>query len=579
MAADFSRRNFIKGMSVVGVGAAASAALAACAPKASDTAKGDASAASAQAETTWRTAPAEITDFAREVDCDVVVCGHGFAGITACRELAEQGKKVVLVEKQDEASFAAVGNEAGTLNATILKERGVPEIDPVEFFQNFMLAAGNYPNQELIMRYAQNSGANMDWYLQSLTEEDFATMTTAFFPPTEHQMDHLGALKFWGSVCSFYGECNQTKIHGYNRELAKAKGAEFLFGTEAQYVIMGDGGVAGLVATGADGNIKFNCKAVVIACGGFGGNPEMLADLIPDMQNALVEGEFLTSMSMNNGRGVQMAYWAGAHLETCPIPGMNMKGLSVPGKMNALPQAVWVDEFGKRFCNEYYPTAEQRGLSTVYKSRKTKFAVCDANFPTYRQYTIPQHAGFNANEENLSSLQQALDKAYAKFKGTYVETEADKSPQQMGPVVTVDYIADDTLEGLGRQLGYEGESLQAFLKTIEDYNSYCTAGADQEFGRHAEVLFPVDTAPFYACAFDPVLGETMVTCGGIITDGEQNALDANFEAIPGLYVSGNDCGRRFGYDYITPIPGLSLGFAITLGRECGKSVAAFLDKA
>ncbi len=273
------------------------------------------------------------------------------------------------------------------------------------------------------------------------------------------------------------------------------------------------------------------------------------------------------------------AYWAGAHLETCPIPGMNMKGLSVPGKMNALPQAVWVDEFGKRFCNEYYPTAEQRGLSTVYKSRKTKFAVCDANFPTYRQYTIPQHAGFNANEENLSSLQQALDKAYAKFKGTYVETEADKSPQQMGPVVTVDYIADDTLEGLGRQLGYEGESLQAFLKTIEDYNSYCTAGADQEFGRHAEVLFPVDTAPFYACAFDPALGETMVTCGGIITDGEQNALDANFEAIPGLYVSGNDCGRRFGYEYITPIPGLSLGFAITLGRECGKSVATFLDKA
>lgn len=68
----------------------------------------------------------------------------------------------------------------------------------------------------------------------------------------------------------------------------------------------------------------------------------------------------------------------------------------------------------------------------------------------------------------------------------------------------------------------------------------------------------------------------MVTCGGIITDGEQNALDENFEPIPGLYVSGNDCGRRFGYDYITPIPGVSLSMAVTLGRECGKSVGAFL---
>ena len=56
-----------------------------------------------------------------------------------------------------------------------------------------------------------------------------------------------------------------------------------MFGTEAQYVIMNDGAVAGLVASDANGNIKFNCKAVVIACGGFGGNPEMMTDLMPDM--------------------------------------------------------------------------------------------------------------------------------------------------------------------------------------------------------------------------------------------------------------------------------------------------------
>ena len=149
----------------------------------------------------------------------------------------------------------------------------------------------------------------------------------------------------------------------------------------------------------------------------------------------------------------------------------------------------------------------------------------------------------------------------------------------MGPMVEVEYIADDTLEGLGRQLGFEGDALQTFLKSIEDYNSYCKEGADQEFGRDAAVLFPVDTAPFYACTFDPALGETMVTCGGILTDGDQNAVDANYDPIPGLYVSGNDCGRRFGYEYITPIPGMSLAMAITLGRECGKSVGKFLATA
>lgn len=575
MKSGISRRAFL------GLGAtaavAAGAGLAGCSPASNASGTAQAEQGSTAAESSWKTPPAEITDFAKEYDCDVVVCGHGFAGITACRELAEEGYKVILVEKQPEDTYAAVGNEFAALNASILKERGVPEIDPVEFFQNWMTVTGNYPNQELVMKFAQHSGENSDWYLSELSEEDFATMTTAFFPKTPHQLDNIGPIKFWPSVCSFYGDCNQTKIHEYNRAVAQDKGAEFLFGTEALYVIMDNGQVAGLAAKNADGNLKLNAKAVVIACGGFGGNPEMMADLMPDMYHALVGDEQLTSMSANDGRGVQMAYWAGAHLETCPIPGMNMKGLSLPGKMNCLPQSVWIDENGKRFCNEYYATSEQRGLATVYKSRKTKFAVCDANFPEYRQYTIPQHAGFTATEENIASLQESLDKAYAIFKGTYEEPEKEEGEGGgMGPVTTIDFIADDTLEGLAGQLGLTGDAATNFVETINNYNAYCEAGADQEFGRDKAVLFPVKEPPFFACTFDPVLGETMVTCGGIITDGEQNALDENFEPIPGLYVSGNDCGRRFGYEYITPIPGCSLGMAITLGRECGKSVGAYL---
>lgn len=575
MKSGISRRAFL------GLGAtaavAAGAGLAGCSPASSEGGSAQAAQGSAASESSWKTAPEEITEFAKEYDCDVVVCGHGFAGITACRELAEEGYKVILVEKQPEDTYAAVGNEFAALNASILKERGVPEIDPVEFFQNWMTITGNYPNQELVMKFAQHSGENSDWYLSELSDSDFETMTTAFFPKTEHQLDNIGPIKFWPSVCSFYGDCNQTKIHEYNRAVAQEKGAEFLFSTEALYVIMNNGQVAGLVAKNPDGNLKLNARAVVIACGGFGGNAEMMADLMPDMYHALVGDEQLTSMSANDGRGVQMAYWAGAHLETCPIPGMNMKGLSLPGKMNCLPQAVWIDENGKRFCNEYYATSEQRGLATVYKSRKTKFAVCDANFPEYRQYTIPQHAGFTATEENIASLQESLDKAYAIFKGTYEEPEqAEGEGGGMGPVTTIDFIADDTLEGLAGQLGLAGDAVANFVETISNYNAYCEAGADQEYGRDAAVLFPVKEPPFYACTFDPVLGETMVTCGGIITDGDQNALDENFEPIPGLYVSGNDCGRRFGYEYITPIPGCSLGMAITLGRECGKSVGAYL---
>ncbi len=585
-----SRRSFI-GMGAVAAMAAGAAGLAGCSPAASESApKGaeDAGEANGQpaasdvhihnvTDTSWMTPPAEVTEFATEIDCDVVVAGHGFAGITACRELAEQGKKVVLIEKQPEDTYAAVGNEFAALNAKILQERGVPHIDPVEFYQNFMKITANMPNPSLVMKFAQNSEENSNWYLDRLTEEDFATMTTAFFPPTEHQLSELSGIKFWPSVCSFYGECNQTKIQMYNQAAAEEKGAQFYFATTAEYLIMENGAVAGMVASTEDGYMKINCRAAVIACGGMGGNPEMMAYFMPDMAQALTGNDALTSMSANDGRGVQMAYWAGAHLETTPIPGMNMKGLSVPGKMNCLPQAVWIDENGRRFCNEYYPTSEQRGYQTVFMSRKTKYAVCDNNFTEYRQYTLPQHAGFTANEENIASLREALDTAYAKFQGTYEEPEQqEEGPGGHGPMVQVEYIADDTLEGLAGQLGLEGEAATEFVAQIERYNGYCESGVDEEFGRAAEVLFPVKDGPFYACKFDPVLGETMVTMGGIITDGEQNALDANYEPIPGLYMAGNDCGRRFGTEYITPIPGVSLAFALVLGRECGKSVAKFL---
>ncbi len=577
-----SRRAFL-GLGATAAAVAAGAGLAGCSPsKASSTSK-DGQAASSNVvhgvtDTSWMTPPEEIKKFDKEYDCDVVVAGLGFAGTAACRELAEQGKKVIAVEKQPEDSYAATGNEFAALNAAILQQRGVPHIDPVEFYQNFMKITANMPNPELVMKFAQNSEATTNWYLSPLSESDLSVMTTAFFPPTAHQMSELSGIKFWASVCSFYNpECGQTKILGLNQDIARQKGTEFLFGTSAEYVIMNDGKVAGLAAKNSDGNIKINCKAVVISCGGMGANPEMMAYFMPDMQQTLVEGEKLSSMSANDGRAVQMAYWAGAHLETTPIPGMNMKGLSVPGKMNCLPQAVWIDEHGKRFCNEYYPTSEQRGYQTTFMSRKTKYAIVDNNFTEYRQYTLPQHAGFTASEENIQALRESLDTAYAKFKGTYVEPEKKDDGPMGGPMTQAEFIADDTLEGLAGQLGLEGADAQAFIEQITRWNSYCSAGVDEEFGRAPEVLFPVNQAPFYAVKFDPALGETMVTMGGIITDGEQNALDKNYEPIPGLYMSGNDCGRRFGTEYVTPIPGCSIAFAMVLGRECGKSVAKFLS--
>ncbi len=569
---ELNRRAFLQAAgATVAAGAFASVALAD-----EEAAEEEAAEDTADDTSDWRTQPEEITDFVEEVDCDVVIVGKGFAGINAFRYLSEAGYQAILVEKLEEESWSAVGNEFASINGDAILDYGAPEIDPVDFYKNWQRIHGNYCQPELVMKYAQNSAEASNNWLDQLTEDELAGMTASFLPVTDNQLDELDGIKFWPSVCSFYGSPNETQIGNLNTDAAVAAGGEVRYGYWAQYITQDESGaVNGFVAEGPDGYVKFNCRAVVTACGGFGGNSDMMMDLIPDMANAIVEGESLTSMSANNGRGVQMAYWCGARLEY-NVAGMNMKGLAVPGKMNVLPQAMWIDSTtGMRYTNEFYPVSEQRGIQTVYSPRTTKWAIVDDNFTTYRTYTIPQHAGFEATESNITSLRESLDEAYATFSGTGSE-ETEEEGAAGGGMSSNTFIADDTLEGLASQMGLDEDATAAFIQQVADYNQYCADGADQQFGRAAEVLFPVEQAPFYAVEFEPVLGETMVTCGGVITDGDQRALDKDYNPIPGLYCTGNDCGRRFGIEYCTPIPGVSLGMAITLGRECGKSVEKFL---
>ena len=151
-------------------------------------------------DTSWMTPPAEVTDFAQELGP-----ATRWSAATAspasppAASWPSRARRSSSSRSSPRTPTQAVGNEFASLNAKILQERGVPHIDPVEFYQNFMKITSNMPNPSLVMKFAQNSEENSNWYLDRLTEEDFATMTTAFFPPTEHQMGELSGIKFWPS--------------------------------------------------------------------------------------------------------------------------------------------------------------------------------------------------------------------------------------------------------------------------------------------------------------------------------------------------------------------------------------------
>jgi hypothetical protein len=226
--------------------------------------------------------------------------------------------------------------------------------------------------------------------------------------------------------------------------------------------------------------------------------------------------------------------------------------------------ALWVDENGKRYCNEAFGDPVFAGFPGAQLKRGKNTIVFDSKILEDLQYGPPAHTSFFINnnlarnrlEDNMAAARAAGRKGY-QFSGRRANLYAAGSLGEL-----TDYI------------GFEGTVKQNFLTTVKRYNEFCKTGRDEDFGKDAQLLLPIDTAPYYA---EPQpnsrVGDIMVTLGGLLTDEYQNVLNQKREPISGLYATGNCCGRRFGLQYSTPICGVSIGIAITLGREVGKTVA------
>jgi len=535
---------------------------------------------------TWRTPAEHVSDdeIAETVDTEVLVIGSGHAGIAAAREVAEEGYSVILIENQDESIYSAMGNAAGCINSQYLLDKGVDAVDPVEFFNNWQLNTNNGSNPTLVMKYAQHSGEHCDWFITDLcTDEEMASTSTQYWPRTgterPYMLDAIGPHKFWSSSIDLYGMdvLTMTMVHQRNHEKIRENGGEVRFATKAQYLLQDeDGKVTGAVAKSDGKYIQFNAKAVVLATGGFGGNREMMKDLLPDLVDELQEGDQLSPMGMDrDGSGIAMGYWAGAALEhhIATMDGRTPWIGGAPGLSLSVghPQGMWVNEKGKRFMNEYWGPIEFRCRPLLNMNRDRFYCVYDSRLPEYLQYVAPNHGTKDPTDQFLQNVQNAMDAA----------VEAGAAGYQVQDPSSFWYGAE-TLEEVVSFLDCDDKVKQNILDQVARYNEYCHAGADQEFGRDPEVLFPVEDGPFFiqVTDHDSSIGNLMVTMGGLIVDGDQEVLClGDWRPIEGLFATGNCSGGRFGDDYFTPLFGASIGMCITLGRECGKSVGQYLQGA
>jgi fumarate reductase flavoprotein subunit len=202
---------------------------------------------------------------------------------------------------------------------------------------------------------------------------------------------------------------------------------------------------------------------------------------------------------------------------------------------------VNVNKYGKRYSNEHMVDAYQ-GMALRLQDGNVAYGIWDSKLPWQKPIASPYEGAAIPNpEEVLKGLNMLADDGIL-------------------------YIKSNTIEGIAQQFKIPAQNLKA---TVERYNTFCKNGKDEDFGKPAKFLFPLETPPYFGMKFEPKL---LITVGGLLINNKMQVLDTESNVIPGLYAIGTVSGDFFANAYTHHFPGHNLGRCVTFGYLAGKSI-------
>ncbi|MEC4175467.1 FAD-binding protein [Adlercreutzia sp. R21] len=621
---NLDRRGFFKAAAGAGVATAMGGVLAGCAPQPK-------SAASATDElaatgTSWLgEAPViDESEITQTIEADIIVVGGGNAGTMCACAAAENGATVAVIEAQAKADIFYYGlHDIASINSQYVLDSGLEPIKKGEFLAEYQRRTHNKTNPRLVKKFIDASGEMVDWLVGKAPQEVLDKAHVAHFTTNSEYFklgSSLNGFKCWpgyvqidfqttapaliaeaeASGATWYWEHSGVVLETSTEEVAVQKetvdpsgAVTFIDATEPRTT------VNAVIAQDAEGNyLRFvGTKGIVLTCGDYGGNPEMYAAL-QDEQRWLFESHGLDAEDLHcmgfgrDGSGIKMGLWAGATLDPGPRclvspqvmyestdfatnvlrwgSGFNAAAAEVAAGAGGASQNPWgtpfvcVDGSGKRFTDETF-LGIFGTLSQVERRKPGRYYFFfDNKWKETMARMAPEHFSQPVGVPDSIS--------YDDLFNSWVERGAKGAPTEEGGTVCA--WAANSLDELFDYMGLDEAMRPTVAEEIARYNSFCETGEDEDFGRDANLLQSITEPPFfgmYSVFEKPMTGT--VTLNGLVIDDDQRVLDANYNPIEGLYASGNNSGGRFAVQYSTPMSGLTLGFAMTLGRELGKGLA------
>ncbi len=531
-------------------------------------------------------------------DFDAIVVGSGAAGLLAATAAAEDGSRVLVLEKAKwlGGTSAISGGTLWIANNRYMIERGLT--DSREAAIEYLRAVSRGQTAEEVLEAVVDVGPQMiDWLadnvgLRFASAHDYPdyrpdlpgsvaggrSLDPAFFDSKT-----LGALREalradrrmpfsmqeyeqwvaftrfpWEKLQERFDEGIVSRGNAVVAPLIKAaaeRGVTLVTEATAERLLTENGVVVGVIAGGE----RFTAtKGVLLACGGFEWDHAMAQQFLG--------GPLLARCSPpnNTGDGIRMAQRVGVKLGNMReafwapmsvIPGDISEGEQLGTLLRFErqgPGSIIVDKHGRRFVNE----------SQNYNDMTRAFHAVDPiehSFEHLPAYVI-------------------VDDEYMQQYGYLTYRSGDPVPEWMTSAATLDE--------LGVLLGLPEGSL---AETVERFNAFARAGVDEDFTRGSNdydqywgdgdrgypnrSLAPLERGPFYAVGVVP---GAFGTNGGIVTDARARALDVDGNPIEGLYAAGNTTAHPVGGGYPgaggTLGPGMTMGFIA--GKELGATVAA-----
>ena len=542
-------------------------------------AKGEAAVTSVQLptgdENDWLGKEPDIDEAAitETVDTDILIVGAGNGGIFAAAYAAANGLNFRVIEQN--GNVQDTRHWYGAIDSAAAKEAGEKPADRAKLLSEISRYASGKCDQRVVKTWINESAAMHD-FMRSILEDkygwtcDFTSGAEAAWPAenAEHNTDYLFPVQEHNYMASesASGKPRNELLLDYIREL----GYDVDFKTSlAKLEKDSTGRITGIIAqsTEDDHFIRYNAnKGVLLACGGFPGNPYMMEQLDPLGTSVTTACSYSPA---DKGYGIRAAVWAGANLDKEAAPMLFDRGIVAPGVDGgyvasdsafggkAFPGPIRqynpgtqpflkVNRNGERFANESSPYNDIV-YAAAHQPGRVYAQICDANVleDAKRFHTIGCSAQTRAGGEKY--FQGKVDEAVAA--GTL--------------------FVCDTIEELADKLGFTGEAKDTFLATVDRYNELYDKQNDEDFGKPAYRLSAIRTAPFYGCWLGASL---LCTEQGIAINDKGQALDNDNKPMPGLYVTGDMSGSFFANNYPCLMAGVAMGRTLTYAIKAIKQM-------